>query len=357
MTCRSPVESTRSAPGSGFSACRTMKTPPRASLGRPPSPASPPSCREPSAASRWFPTPTKLGWRSLFGAWYLQDAIKLRRNLTIRAGIRQEFTTGWNEAVRARRQLHHRRHRRPRRPRRGWAIRCSPRTTPPSCSAPASAWPGIPFGDGKTAVRAGFGTYYSLIDDLSFLLNSLPPYNGSLTASGSLFSITPVVPGAAVPPSCGPGVPAPCTTYAPAGSAGQCQDSHGAGVEPLGGAATHPGSTALRVAYVGSFGYHGLLSIDPNDIPAQICAVGSRMHGGRRCHQRNSGHRGEQSHVAQGARVHPRGHAAQSLPGRRLLLVHRGQQQLQRAADRSARTASAAALKFAPITPGRKIWT
>src|SRR5262249_28408244 len=74
-----------------------------------------------------------------------------------------------------------------------------------------------PFGNGKTAVRAGFGTYYYLIDDLSFLVNSLPPYNGSLTSSGSLFSITPVVPGAVVPPSCGPGVPAPCTTYAPQG--------------------------------------------------------------------------------------------------------------------------------------------
>ena len=32
------------------------------------------------------------------------------------------------------------------------------------------------FGSGKTAVRAGFGTYYSMIDDLAFLLNSLPPY-------------------------------------------------------------------------------------------------------------------------------------------------------------------------------------
>lgn len=28
---------------------------------------------------------------------------------------------------------------------------------------------------------------------------------------------------------------------------------------------------ALRVAYVGSHGYHGLLSVDPNTVPAQIC--------------------------------------------------------------------------------------
>ena len=59
--------------------------------------------------------------------------------------------------------------------------------------------------------------YYSLIDDLAFLLNSLPPYNGAITASGSLFAITPVIPGAPVAPSCGPGVPTPCTTYAPQG--------------------------------------------------------------------------------------------------------------------------------------------
>ena len=53
-----------------------------------------------------------------------------------------------------------------------------------------------PFKNGKTAIRAGFGTYYSLIDDLSFLLNSLPPYNGSLTFSGPLSSYLPIVPNA-----------------------------------------------------------------------------------------------------------------------------------------------------------------
>ena len=32
------------------------------------------------------PDANELGWRSLFGAWYVQDAIRLRRNLTIRVG-------------------------------------------------------------------------------------------------------------------------------------------------------------------------------------------------------------------------------------------------------------------------------
>ena len=43
------------------------------------------------------PNPNELGWRSLFGAWYFQDTIKIRPNLTFQAGIRHEFTTGWNE--------------------------------------------------------------------------------------------------------------------------------------------------------------------------------------------------------------------------------------------------------------------
>jgi outer membrane receptor for monomeric catechols len=43
------------------------------------------------------PAPNELGWRSLFGAWYFSDTVKLRPNLTLQAGIRHEFTTGWNE--------------------------------------------------------------------------------------------------------------------------------------------------------------------------------------------------------------------------------------------------------------------
>ena len=65
-----------------------------------------------------------------------------------------------------------------------------------------------PFKNGKTAVRAGFGTYYTLIDNLAFLMNSLPPYNGSISfANASILSFTPLIPGAPVPQSCGPNIP------------------------------------------------------------------------------------------------------------------------------------------------------
>ncbi len=179
-------------------------------------------------------------------------------------------------------------------------------------------------GNGRTVLRAGFGTYYSLIDDLSFLLNSLPPYNGALTFAGaSLPSILPIQRNATAPPSCGPGVPPPCTTFAPQG------------VQPN---AKTPAvqewrltlerqlerNTVLRLSYVGSFGYHGLLSMDPNSIAAQICAQRRGLQGGRE--------RSGDEHGGGRDAVYTRGYAAESVSGRRLLLVHGREQQLQRAA-------------------------
>src|SRR4029077_1767285 len=43
------------------------------------------------------PTATELGWRSWDGGWYLQDSVRVRPNLTVRVGIRHEFSGGWNE--------------------------------------------------------------------------------------------------------------------------------------------------------------------------------------------------------------------------------------------------------------------
>jgi hypothetical protein len=251
------------------------------------------------------PTAHELGWRSLFGAWYIQDVIKLRHNLTLRAGVRHEFTTGWNEAFgRAANYV----------PDASGVLQTAPRVsgdvfTKNNATKLFGARIGLawdPFADGKWAIRAGFGTYYSLIDDLSFLLNSLPPYNGSITSSGSLFSITPVVPGAPVPPSCGPGVPTPCTTYAPQGIQANAKtptvQEWNVSIERQ-----LTLSTALRVSYVGSFGYHGLLSIDPNDIPPQICSSAGGCQAGGVASSGTPATAANQSHVAQGAEYIPVG--------------------------------------------------
>ena len=217
------------------------------------------------------PDPHELGWRSFFGAWYFEDTVKLRPNLTVEAGLRDEFTTGWNEAFnRAANYL------------------ASPSgvllTTPQvgrsaftennarSLVGPRISLAWDPRGDGHTAVRAAYGTYYSLLDDLAFLLNSLPPYNGSVSFSNvALSSILPVVPGLPPAPSCGPNVPAPCTIYAPQGvqanaSTPTVQEWNLTLEREL------SRNTVLRVAYVGSHGYHSLLSIDPNTIPAETCS-------------------------------------------------------------------------------------
>jgi hypothetical protein len=44
------------------------------------------------------PAPTQMNWRSLFGAWYAEDVIRVSPQFTVSLGFRDEFTTGWNEA-------------------------------------------------------------------------------------------------------------------------------------------------------------------------------------------------------------------------------------------------------------------
>ena len=217
------------------------------------------------------PNPTELGWRSLFGAWYIEDAMKVLPNLTIELGLRHELSTGWNEVSgRAANYITDAQGVLLTAPRLGSSVFTQNRATKLFGPRASLAWD--PFGNGKTAVRAGFGTYYSLMDALTFLLNSLPPYNGSISFSNAaLSSILPIVPQVAPPPACGPGIPRPCSIYAPQGVQA---DAKTPAVQEWNLTVEHQlsGNTGLRVAYTGSFGYHGLLSIDPNSIPARVCS-------------------------------------------------------------------------------------
>jgi len=241
------------------------------------------------------PAANELGWRSWFGAWYVEDSLKLRSNLTLQAGLRHEFSTGWNEVS-------------------GRAANYIPDSSGTLVTAPriadsvftrnnakllfgprvALAWD--PFGNGRTAIRAGFGLYDSLTDNLSFLLNSLPPYNGSLSFSGPLSSFTPVAPSVAPPPTCGPGVAAPCSTYAPQGIQSDAQTPR---VAEWNFTIEHrvTRNTVLRAAYVGSHGYHGLLSVDPNSVAPAVCASAAGCQAG--------GIGTTRSTVAQGAQYIP----------------------------------------------------
>ena len=210
------------------------------------------------------PNATELGWRSLFGAWYFEDSMKLRRNLTLRAGVRHEFSSGWNEvAGRASNYITDAQ----------GVLLTDPRVATSAFTknnakrlfGPRVALAWDPFGKGKTAIRAGFGTYYTLIDNLAFLLNALPPYNGSVSFSGPLSSFVPIAKG--VQPPAG-------SIFAPQGVEAAAKTP---AVQEWNFAIEQQLSSnlAVRVAYVGSFGYHGLLSVDPNSISAQICSNAS----------------------------------------------------------------------------------
>ncbi len=214
------------------------------------------------------PNANELGWRSLFGAWYVQDTIRLRRNVTLSLGLRHEFTTGWNEVSgRASNYVTDSSGVLVTAPIVGDSAFTQNNATKLFSPRVGLAWD--VFGNGKTSVRAGFGTYYSLIDDLSFLLNSLPPSNTSISCPGALLPLLPVT-----------------TSFAPASCSVAPQ-----GVQPDAKTPTVEewnfrveqqltSSTVLRVAYVGSHGYHGFISVDPNSIPAQVCQTATCVSGG-----------------------------------------------------------------------------
>jgi hypothetical protein len=234
------------------------------------------------------PLHTALSWRSFFGAWYLEDSMKLRRNLTIQLGLRHEFTTGWNEAKgRAANYVTDAQGVLVTAPVVGNSVFSQNNAARLFAPRVGLAWD--VFGNGKTSVRSGYGMYYSLIDALSFLVNSISPYNANISCpsvgsfcpstagNASLFSFIPVAPGTSFP-ACGTGV-TPCATFAPQGIQADAKtpavQEWNLSIEQE---LNH--DTSIRVAYVGSHAVHELLSIDPNSIPAQICATTTCTSGG-----------------------------------------------------------------------------
>ena len=86
----------------------------------------------------------------------MQDAIRLRRNLTLQVGLRDEFTNGWNEVFgRGSNYI----------PDSTGVLETTPRVASDIFTVnnakhlwqPRVALAWDPFGDGKTAIRAGFG--------------------------------------------------------------------------------------------------------------------------------------------------------------------------------------------------------
>jgi hypothetical protein len=197
---------------------------------------------------------TPMSWRSLEGAFYAEDAIKLTPSFELRLGFRSEFTNGWNEAYgRASNYLFT-----------DGVINTNPTVGSSALSvnnarflpAPRAGIAWSPFGSKKTVIRVGAGLYYALIDNLSYRLDQNGPFNSveaskkatvaEIEGTGAL--PTPLV----IPSGVQPNLQTPTVI------------SYDLKIERQ----IFP-NTILSVGYIGSHGYHEILSIDAN-VPSNV---------------------------------------------------------------------------------------
>lgn len=206
------------------------------------------------------PVSTLMGWRSLEGAFYVQDSMKVRRNLDVRVGFRDEFTNGWNEAFgRASNYLFTPDGIIESQPRVGNSVFTVNNARVLPEPRVGLAWD--PFGKGKTVVHAGFGIYYDLLDSLSYRLDQNPPYNTTLVLKNQKVSSLHIVPGAHLPSG---SLISPAGVQPNAYTPGVAQYSLRLEQEIA-------PRTMLSVGYVGSRGYHEMLQLDANEPFPTIC--------------------------------------------------------------------------------------
>jgi hypothetical protein len=205
----------------------------------------------------YAPNYTPLGWRSLESAIYAEDTIHLNSSLELRIGFRAEFTNGWNEVNgRASNYTFDKNGVIASQPLVGGSAFTDNRAKFLPAPRLGLAW--SPFASKKTILRAGFGTYYALLDNLSYRLDQNGPFNTVSAVKNIAFSsIAPdaVYPGSkAVPSGVQPDLRTPTV------------ESWTLKVEQQ----ITP-STSIGVSYIGSHGYHELLSVDANLPTPTIC--------------------------------------------------------------------------------------
>jgi hypothetical protein len=209
------------------------------------------------------PQATPLNWRSLEGAGYVEDVIKPTRKLEIRLGFRAEFTDGWNEANGRASNYFFNNGVIETQPHIGESVFSENNATFLPAPRIGIAW--APFSP-KTVIRAGFGTYYALLDSLSYRLDQNPPYNTvfaiknkSLAADET--TLASYVPGGALPSG---------ALISPSGVQPNMKtptvETYTLKIEQ-----EIAPSTSLSVGYVGSHGYYELLSIDANTPVPTVC--------------------------------------------------------------------------------------
>ena len=206
------------------------------------------------------PSPTPLGWRSLLGAFYIEDVVRVRPNLTLSFGFRDEFDTGWNEA-RGRAAT--------------YTFTDGVISTQPNIGSSAFtrnsakflprprvglAWRPID-GTRATVVRAGFGMYNDLQDALGYRTDQNAPFDPTYSLPTVAVSSLPVLPNAPVPSTAKlvpGGVQPDLKTPTLVTWSFRIQQE----LTP---------NTALTVGYVGNHGFHEIIGVDANEPFPVIC--------------------------------------------------------------------------------------
>ena len=199
------------------------------------------------------PAPTEMNWRAYFGAFYLQDTIRISRQLTATLGFRGESSSGWNEAH-------------------GRAANYTyPNgiiSTQPLVSSsvftdnralflpePRVGVAYSPFSANRTVIKAGFGMYNDLQDALGYRTDQNAPFNPTYSQTNYRVGTTPVIASSKlVPGGVQPDLRTPTLL------------SYSLRVEQ-----ELTANTSLSVGYVGSHGYHELIGIDANEPLPVIC--------------------------------------------------------------------------------------
>ena len=210
--------------------------------------------------------PIEIGWRQFAGAWYVQDAIAVRPNLTITVGLRHEFNNGWNSprgqasnfVFGANNVLQTQ-------PVVGTSVYSQNNAKALFGPRVGIAW--SPFDGAKTAIHAGFGTYYQQLDYIGSCCDAAPlgANNQKVTVSPSTFPIL-----------LAPGQPIPGAKISPAGIQPNLLMPTVQEYTLKIDQAISP-NTVLSVSYVGENGYHLLDTVDANTAIPTILANGTKF--------------------------------------------------------------------------------
>lgn len=211
-----------------------------------------------TASFLFDPTPTPLGWRSLLGALYVEDVIRISPELTLSLGLRGEFSTGWNEASGRAATFIFTNGVMQTQPHIGGSALIENHAKFLPQPRIGVAW--SPFSP-RTVIRAGFGMYNDLQDALGYRLDQNAPFNPTYSIAKLPVSQLPIDPRAPVPAN---------AKILPGGVQSDLRTptliSYSLRVEQE----LSP-NTALTLGYVGSHGYHEILSLDANEPFPTIC--------------------------------------------------------------------------------------